>query len=103
MSIWDHVTRIVVNDGRQRQPGARVRLVRTSLNPPYELLEATPLRIRGMKLLRVVLLPLEAEQTSPSLTAITTASSAALAALGPVLAPSPGRLGRTDPRFSRPL
>ncbi len=75
MSIWDHVTRIVVDDGRQRQPGDRVRLVRTSLNPPefrlrddpdgpYELVEATPLRIQGMKLMRVVLRPPEAERTS---------------------------------------
>jgi hypothetical protein len=71
MSIWDQVTRIVVNEGRRHQRGDRVRLARTSLNPPelrlrddpqgpYELLEATPLRIHGMKLMRVVLLPVEA-------------------------------------------
>jgi hypothetical protein len=68
MSIFEQVTRIVVNDGRQRRRGDRVRLVQTSRIPPefrlcddaegtYTFLESSPLKIRGFKLMRVHLVP----------------------------------------------
>jgi len=68
VSIFEQVTRIVVNDGQQRKRGDRVRLVQTSRIPPefrltddpdggYTFLEAAPLKIRGAKLMRVQLVP----------------------------------------------
>ena len=68
MSIFEQVTRIVVNDGQKRKPGSRVRLVQTSRLPPefclrddpsgeYTFLESTPLKIQHLKLMRAQLLP----------------------------------------------
>jgi hypothetical protein len=68
MSIFEQVTRIVVNEGQQWRRGARVRLVQTSRIPPefrlrddpdgaYTFLASSPLKIRGLKLMRVHLLP----------------------------------------------
>jgi hypothetical protein len=68
VSIFEQVTRIVVDDGKKRKPGLRVRLVQTSRIPPefclsddpaggYTFLESAPLKIRGLKLMRVQLLP----------------------------------------------
>ena len=68
MSIFEQVTRIVVNDGQQRKRGDRVRLIQTSRIPPefkladdpdggYTFLESAPLKIRGLKLMRVHLIP----------------------------------------------
>jgi hypothetical protein len=68
VSVFEQVTRVVVNDGKARKAGSRVRLVQTSRIPPefclrddpaggYTFLEASPLKIRGLNLMRVQLLP----------------------------------------------